>query len=219
MGQFRRVRAYSFWLSEWLAGREDSNRDMANWIRMLSPVREESQHLFFVEIHRPFETLDFREPYRIRGVQSFGEKRAFRRIISRLCRSRVQSSAEGSLLLLGLIAREFTRRIRGFGQAGGGRGAGIEPSPTACRSHARKVALAAPAREFSCFFARIRLCAARRAFPRKAHVQATVALDAVCHQHPARKRIGPRRNLSVQTRRHLLDLVSVQRHRQFGAVE
>jgi hypothetical protein len=64
----------------WLE-REDSNRDMANWIRMLSPVREESQNLFFVEVHRPSETLDFREPYRIRGVQSFGEKRAFRRII------------------------------------------------------------------------------------------------------------------------------------------
>ena len=57
----------------WL-GREDSNRDMANWIRMLSPVREESQNLFFVEVHRPFETLEFREPYRIRGVQSCGER-------------------------------------------------------------------------------------------------------------------------------------------------
>lgn len=31
----------------------------------------------FVEIHRPFETLEFRKPYRIRGVQSFGDKWAF----------------------------------------------------------------------------------------------------------------------------------------------
>jgi hypothetical protein len=34
----------------------------------------------FVDIHRPFETLEFREPYRIRGVQSFRDKWAFRRI-------------------------------------------------------------------------------------------------------------------------------------------
>jgi len=38
--------------------------------------------------------------------------------------------------------------------------------------------------------------------------------DAVCHLHPTRKRIGPRRNLSVQS--DLLDVVSVQRHRQDG---
>jgi hypothetical protein len=31
----------------------------------------------FVEIHRPFETLEFRKPYRIRVVQSFGDKWAF----------------------------------------------------------------------------------------------------------------------------------------------
>jgi hypothetical protein len=30
---------------------------------------------------------------------------------------------------MGLIAREITRRMHGFGQAGGGRGTGFEPSP------------------------------------------------------------------------------------------
>src|SRR6266852_5754599 len=81
------------------------------------------------EVHKQFETFEFREPYRIGGVQSFGEKRAFRRIISRLWRLGVQSSNEKSLLPLGLTANEFTRRIRCFGQTGGGRGTGIEPSP------------------------------------------------------------------------------------------
>jgi hypothetical protein len=33
----------------------------------------------FVEIRGLFETLKFREPYRSRGVQSFGDKCAFRR--------------------------------------------------------------------------------------------------------------------------------------------
>jgi hypothetical protein len=83
----------------------------------------------FIEIYRPFETLDFREPYRIRGVQSFGDKWAFRRIMSAPCREGVQSSNEKSLQLLGLIAHKLSRRICGFGQGGGGRGTGIEPSP------------------------------------------------------------------------------------------
>lgn len=52
-------------------------------------------------------------------VQSFGEKRAFWRIIGQLCRSEVRSSNEKSPVLLGLFAREFVRRIRGLGQAGG----------------------------------------------------------------------------------------------------
>ena len=42
------------------------------------------------------------------GVQSFGEKRAFRRTIGRLSRPGVRTSNEKPLLLLGLIAREFT---------------------------------------------------------------------------------------------------------------
>jgi hypothetical protein len=46
----------------------------------------------------------------------------------RLCRLEVRSSNEKSLLLLGSIADKFEQRIHGFGQAGGGRGTGIEPS-------------------------------------------------------------------------------------------
>jgi hypothetical protein len=84
----------------------------------------------FVEIHKSFETLEFREPYRICGVQSFGEKWAFRRIMSAPCRAGVRSSNEKSLPLLGLISPKLTRRVRGFGQDGGGRGTGIEPSPS-----------------------------------------------------------------------------------------
>jgi hypothetical protein len=60
--------------------------------------------LIFVEVHRPFETLEFRAPYRIRGVQSFGDKWAFRRITSAPCREGVRSSNEKSVPLLGLIA-------------------------------------------------------------------------------------------------------------------
>jgi hypothetical protein len=86
---------------------------------MLSRLSERSRRTSFVEIHRPFETLEFREPYRIRGVQSFGDKRAFRRIISAPCREGVRSSNEKSLPLLGLIAHKLTRRICGFGQGGG----------------------------------------------------------------------------------------------------
>jgi len=73
----------------------------------------------FVEIHRPFETLEFREPYRIRRVRSFGDKWAFRRIMSAPCQEGVRSSTEKSLPLLGLIAHKLTRRICGFGQGGG----------------------------------------------------------------------------------------------------
>ena len=36
----------------WL-GREDSNRDMANWSRMHSPVRDKSQNLFWLKFVGP----------------------------------------------------------------------------------------------------------------------------------------------------------------------
>jgi hypothetical protein len=68
------------------------------------------------------------------GVQSFGEKRAVRRTISRLARSGVRSSNEKSLLLQGLIAREFIQRIRGPGQYGGE--SGIRTHGTVSRTHA-----------------------------------------------------------------------------------
>jgi hypothetical protein len=57
----------------------------------------------FVESHRPFKSSEFREPYRIRGVQSFGDERAFRRTMSVSCRERVRTSNEKSLSLLGLM--------------------------------------------------------------------------------------------------------------------
>lgn len=72
------------------------------------------------------------------GVQSFGEKRALRRTIGRLCRSGVRSSNEKSLLLLGLIAREFARRICGRGQSGGAKGIRTDTvvrQATQCRSN------------------------------------------------------------------------------------
>jgi len=45
----------------------------------------------FVEIHGPFETLDFREPYQTREVQSFRDRWALRRIMSAPCREGVRS--------------------------------------------------------------------------------------------------------------------------------
>jgi hypothetical protein len=112
----------------WL-GRDDSNLEMANWKSDALACPREAAEPLFAELHKSLETFGFREPYRIGGVQSSGEKRAFRRIISRPCRSAVRSSDEKSLLLLGLIANKFERRTHGLGQAGGGRGTGIEPSP------------------------------------------------------------------------------------------
>jgi hypothetical protein len=73
----------------------------------------------FTTIHKPLETFEFREPYRIRRVQSSGDKWAIRRRMSRLCRFEVRSSNEKSLLPLGLIANKFGQRIHGFSQAGG----------------------------------------------------------------------------------------------------
>ncbi len=58
----------------------------------------------------------------MRGVQRFGEKRAFRRIIGWSCRLGVQSSNEKWLWILGLIAREIARRTHDLEQAGGGIG-------------------------------------------------------------------------------------------------
>jgi hypothetical protein len=42
----------------WL-GREDSNLDMANWNRMLSPVREEPQNLFSLKFIGPSKRWNF----------------------------------------------------------------------------------------------------------------------------------------------------------------
>ena len=86
------------------------------------------------EVHKLLQTFEFREPYRRERVQSFGEKRAFRRTMGRRCRSEVRSSNEKSLLLLGLVARDFTQRIHTLGQSGGE--SGIRTHGTVSRTHA-----------------------------------------------------------------------------------
>jgi hypothetical protein len=57
----------------WL-GREDSNLEMANWKSAALACPRGTTELHFVKIHKPLEKLKFREPYRIREVQSSGEK-------------------------------------------------------------------------------------------------------------------------------------------------
>jgi hypothetical protein len=74
------------------------------------------------EVHKLFETLEFRKPYRICGVQSFGEKWAFRRLTGPGLSIWSPELNEKSLLLLGLTANKCPRRIHSFGQAGGGKG-------------------------------------------------------------------------------------------------
>ena len=99
-------------------GREDSNFDMGLESDALACLRGAAEHLF-VKIHKSLGTLLFREPYRMCGVQSFGEKWVFRRIMSAPCREEIRSANEKSLPLLGLIAHKLTRRTYGFGRGGG----------------------------------------------------------------------------------------------------
>ena len=94
---------------------------MANWKSDALACPRGAAEAVFVEKHKSFETFEFREPYQICGVQSFGEKRDFRRKMTRLCRFGVRSLNEESLLLLGLIADKIARRIHLFGKAGGAR--------------------------------------------------------------------------------------------------
>jgi len=89
--------------------------------RILAHPREAIETLS-IDSHKVLETFEFREPYGSSGVQRFGEKRAFRRIISRLCRSRLRRTTKKSLQILGLFANKFTRRTHGFSEAGGARG-------------------------------------------------------------------------------------------------
>src|SRR5450631_476086 len=103
---------------------------MANWKSDALDCPRGAAEAVFVEKHKSFETFEFREPYQICGVQSFGEKRAFRRKMTRLCRFGVRSLNEESLLMLGLIADKIARRIHLFGKAGGARE--IRTLDTAC---------------------------------------------------------------------------------------
>jgi hypothetical protein len=56
-------------------------------------------------------------------------EKAIRRRMGGPFRSEVRSSNQKSLLILGLITNILAQRIDGFGEAGGGRGTGIQPSP------------------------------------------------------------------------------------------
>jgi hypothetical protein len=54
-------------------GRQESNLDMAiSKADALARPRGFAEH-HFMRIHKPLETFEFREPYRIGGVQSSGE--------------------------------------------------------------------------------------------------------------------------------------------------
>ncbi|SRR6266568_4005355 len=59
--------------TSWL-GREDSNPEMANWKSAALACPRGTIETHFVKIHKRLENLKFREPHRIRGVQSSGEK-------------------------------------------------------------------------------------------------------------------------------------------------
>jgi hypothetical protein len=65
-------------------------------------VREKPRNLLPLKFISDSKRSNFEN--RTESVRSIAEKRAFRRIISRLYRSGVQSSNEKSLLLLGSIA-------------------------------------------------------------------------------------------------------------------
>jgi hypothetical protein len=57
----------------WL-GREDSNLDRTNSKSDVVACPRGVEEPHFTTIHKPLETFEFREPYRIRRVQSSGDK-------------------------------------------------------------------------------------------------------------------------------------------------
>ena len=79
---------------ECLAGREDSNLYLTNSKSVAVACSRGVPKPLFVEFHKLLETFEFREPYRIFRVQSFGEEWAIRRKMSRLCRLGVRSPNE-----------------------------------------------------------------------------------------------------------------------------
>jgi hypothetical protein len=102
---------------------------IAAWKSGNLPYPRGAQEPISMEIHKSFGTLEFRKPYRIRGVQSFRDKCAIRRIISAPCQERVRSSNEKSLPILGLMPTNSRREYTASAKAGGGRATGFEPSP------------------------------------------------------------------------------------------
>lgn len=68
-------------------------------------------------------------------VHSFGEERAIRRKMSRLCRFGVRSPNEKSVLLLGSIANKSARRMYCFGQAGGAKAIRTAGTNHLCQDH------------------------------------------------------------------------------------
>jgi hypothetical protein len=58
-----------------------------------------------------------------------GFRNSSARVVVGLYQLGVRSSDDNSAVVLGLIANQSIGRIHGFGQTGGGRGTGIEPSP------------------------------------------------------------------------------------------
>jgi hypothetical protein len=93
--------------------------EMASWKSDALACPSEVAEPLSAEVNKWLQPFEFRETYRMDGVQSFGEKRAFRRTMGPALPIGRQSSNEKSLLLLGLFADEFTRRICSLGQAGG----------------------------------------------------------------------------------------------------
>jgi hypothetical protein len=111
----------------WL-GPKESNLDMAISKADALACPREFAEPHFIRIDKPLETREFREPYRIRAVLSSGENCAIRRRMGGLCRLEVRDSNQKSRPILGLVANILAQRTGGRGEAGGGRGTGIEPS-------------------------------------------------------------------------------------------
>ena len=111
----------------WLG--KDSNLEIGtNW-KTLSPRPREAAELLSFELHNSLETSEFSRAVPNRWSPELRRETDVSENNKPTLPISVRSSIEKSLLLLGLIANKFTRRIHGFGPAGGGRGTGVEPSP------------------------------------------------------------------------------------------
>ena len=127
-GPFSRLLGSRARTPEWWLGRTELNLDLAisKADALACPRGFAEPH--FIGIVKPLETREFREPYRIRAVQSSGENCAIRRRMGGLCRLIVRNSNQKSRPILGLVANNLAQRKGGRGEAGGGRGPGIQHS-------------------------------------------------------------------------------------------